>query len=166
MATLPFAPEREHLVLRPLVVLGDDPSRTVHFDAVDVLDVGRAAPGRHQAIGRRAAILVGEDHGIAVARASFRRLAFVPHEHRHIGEAPDRVRPRVDERRERQGQMLGRILKERHDRESRGRDAVPPEPGGRRRCIDVEADRVASGVRAAKHDGVVGAAASDQRQVL
>ena len=74
----------------------------VELDAVDELDVGGASPGRHQAIGLRAAVLVGEDHRVAILAAAWRRHDLVPHQQRQIGELADGVRARVDDRRHRQ----------------------------------------------------------------
>ena len=73
----------------------------VHFHAVDELDVGGPAPSRHQPIGLGAAVLVGKDHRVAELAAARRRLDFVPHDQRQIGELADGVGPGVDQRRHR-----------------------------------------------------------------
>ena len=91
---------------RPLEFLGDDPAAVVDLDAVDEFDVGGAAPGRHQAIGLGAAVLVGEDHRVAQLPSARRRDVLVPHQQRQIGELADGIRSRVDDRRHRQRRVV------------------------------------------------------------
>jgi len=104
--------ERRDFVSRPLKFLRQNSIGLVHLHAVDELDVGGPAPRRHQAIGLRAAVLVREDHGITVLPAAGRRHDFVPHQQRQIGELPDGVGPRVDDRRHRQRGVVGASRKE------------------------------------------------------
>ena len=99
-APLASAVERQDLVLRALHVLAQDVTARVDLDAVDVFDVGGAAPSRHQTIGRRAAVFIREDHRIAVPFAAIGWLNLVPHQQWHVVELPDGILARVHDRRQ------------------------------------------------------------------
>ena len=59
--------ERQHFMVGPLHVFAENGAVPIDLDTVEILDVGRASPGRHQAVGRRPTILIGEDDAVAVA---------------------------------------------------------------------------------------------------
>ncbi|PYQ94636.1 MAG: hypothetical protein DMF97_18240 [Acidobacteria bacterium] len=92
------AAERRHHVVGPLEFLGQRPAVRIDFHAVDEFDVGGPSPGRHQPIGRGAAVLVREDHRIAMLASTSGRGGLVPHQQRHVRETADRVRPGVKDR--------------------------------------------------------------------
>ena len=98
MAALVPAVECRNLVSRSLKFLGDHFAAGVDRDAVDELDVGRPSPRGHQAVGLRAAILVGKNHRVAKLTSLPGRDDLVPHQQRQVGELADGVRPRVDDR--------------------------------------------------------------------
>ena len=82
--------------------------RRVQLDRVHELDVGRAAPGRHQPVERRAAVLVAEHDRVAQLAAPVRgRERLDPGDERRVGEAIERALPRVDDRRVRERLVAG-----------------------------------------------------------
>ncbi len=86
MTALLGAGERLRLVVRRLVLLARDPAARVEHDAVDPLDVGRAAPAGHQRGRVRAAVLVRPDRRVLDRRRAVgRRAPRVVGEQRDVG---------------------------------------------------------------------------------
>ena len=154
MTRLVPALERRHLVPRALELLREDPPVAADLDAVDELDVGRASPCRHQAIGRRTAVLVREDHRIAELSPPRRRHDLVPRDKRQVGEAPDRVRPRVENRRHR---LCGEIVASPGENRDVGDvDRRRSCPDGAQRRIAIDRQPVAARRHGAERDAIIG----------
>ena len=145
--------ERRDLVVRPLELLGHHLALAVERHAVDELDVGRPAPRRHQPIGRGAAVLVGEDHRIAELPARRNRDDLVPHEHRHVRELADGVRPRVDDGRHRLRHEV--VSRRRDDDDVDLRDGRGPGLRRRQRRIGLDPQSVLAHGDRAERDVIV-----------
>ena len=95
MAAFMPSDEFRYLVAACLILFGDHRILFVDLYAVDELDVGRAPPRRHQTIGRRAAVLIREDHGISKLTTANRRHDLAPHEDWQIRKPSDRIGTRI-----------------------------------------------------------------------
>src|SRR6266571_923346 len=106
MTVLLFALKRESLVLDALKRRRHYPSLRVDLSLINPLDVRRSSPPCHQCGGLCAAVLVGEDDAVADLCQRARVLGLVPHQQRDVAESANRVWPRIEDRRERQGLVL------------------------------------------------------------
>ena len=136
MPRLVTAVEGRHFVAGTLKLFREHATVAINLDAVDELDVGRAAPRRHQPIGLGAAVFVGEDHGVSKLPAARCRHDFVPHQDRQIREAADRVRPRVKNRRHRLRDVLVASRREHDDDRHVDRDVAGALRTQRRVAVD------------------------------
>ena len=112
MASFAPAMERDDLVVFPLKRLFDHLAVAVELDSVDIFEIGKPAPGRKQTVGRRAAILVAEDHRITDPPSALRVFLLVPHQQRDIGEPADGVGSRVENRGQSDRSVFGMRFRE------------------------------------------------------
>ena len=132
-AVVPSA-ERRHNVRRALEFFRQRAAVRVDLNPVDEFDIGGAAPRGHEPVGRGAAVLVREDHRIAVLSAAAGGAGLVPHQQRDVGEAFNRIRPRVQNWRVRD-RFIPRVLFA-DDLEADVADVNGAEAGGGFRWID------------------------------
>ena len=90
-----LAVKRQLLMIWALKCFMRDVAARVQLHAVDVFNVSGPPPAGHQCIRRRATVFVAEDEAVLKLRVSAAGRSFIPHEHRHIREMPDRVSTRV-----------------------------------------------------------------------
>ena len=165
MAALVPAGEARRDVVLALEGRGAHAAGRVELHRVDELDVGRTAPGRHQPVERRAAVLVAEHDRVAQLAARLgRRMALDPGDERDVGEARERVLSRVEDRRVGE-RFVGRLpLGDGLDRDAL--DERLPCAAGRELAVEREREPVLSRRERAEQNAVLAALAARQHEVL
>ena len=138
----------------------------IDLDAVDILDVGRAAPRGHQPIGRRPAVFVREDHRVAIARPARCRLDLVPHEDGHIGESALGVGTCEEHRGQSDREMLRRRPGDFFDAHALDRRASAAQTSRGQPRVLIEGHGVLPWSDFAQQQSIAGAPRPHQRHVL
>ena len=158
--------EWRDFVARPLEFLGDHGIVRIQLDAVHELDVGRPSPRRHQPIGGGAAVLVREDDRVPELTPARGRDHFVPHQDRQVGEATDRVRASMKNRRHRGGAIVVVFVFDHDLNVDLGDRRLADAPRAPRR-IDLDRQLMVADLVPAQHHAILGVGiAARERQVL
>ncbi len=112
MAAVAGAGKRSDLVVRSLEPVLDE-TGAVQLDLVDELDVGRAAPPRHQRGRRRAAVLVADDDAVTDPAPTRAPVVFDVEHERDVARGPNRVGAYAQRRRV--GEDQARVGRRRYD---------------------------------------------------